>query len=226
MDAMVGATVPGHDEEPVAEGSAAAADPEVEEALRQLRGGAARRESFRPIYLRYLWPVTRFFTNRGFSRESAEDLAQEALIRVYTHIGTFRADARFEAWLFRIVGNVWKNELRSRDAKKRKGKSVAIEEMADHGDMDRAGVHEPADPAAGPHELLLERERQQLLAAALAKLPERMRECVLLRLGQDLKYREIAAVQQISLATVKTHLSTAYERLKPLLEQHYEDFEL
>ncbi len=72
---------------------------------------------------------------------------------------------------------------------------------------------------------VLDGERSRLLAQALDELPPKMRECMLLRVGQGLKYREIAALMQVSIATVKTQLSTAHKRLKPLLEKHLDVFE-
>jgi RNA polymerase sigma-70 factor (ECF subfamily) len=65
------------------------------------------------------------------------------------------------------------------------------------------------------------REQYGILREALAELPEQMRQCVRLRLKDDLKYKEIAEVMKISIETVKTHLHHAKKRLRPRLEPHF-----
>jgi len=65
----------------------------------------------------------------------------------------------------------------------------------------------------------------RLLSSALAQLPPQMRRCVELRFGQELKYREIAAVMKISVDTVKSHLFQAREHLRQIVGEHFADIE-
>jgi RNA polymerase sigma factor (sigma-70 family) len=69
-------------------------------------------------------------------------------------------------------------------------------------------------------------EQLGILQHALAELPEQMRQCVRLRLKDDLKYKEIAEVMKISIETVKSHLYQAKKRLRPLLEPYFGPIDL
>jgi RNA polymerase sigma-70 factor (ECF subfamily) len=126
---------------------------------------------------------------------------------------SFRHDASVETWLFTIAANVWRNEVRSRTASKREGREVPLEGLAESPGALSTELHEADDPLAG----LLEEERAGLLREALDELPAQMRRCLLLRLDQELKYREIAQVLQVSIETVKSQLFQARERLRQRL---------
>ena len=198
---------------------------DVAHLVRELQAGRSEEENFERIFERYCSPVTHFFCNRGFSDQEAEELAQDVFLRVYRSIGTFRLEASFETWLFKIVGNVWKNSLRSQATGKRRAEEVPIDGADERGNVgeDRARL-EPRDESAGPLDQVLAGERSRILETALEELPPKMRQCMLLRIGGELKYREIAAVMRVSIATVKSQLSEGHKRLEPLLADHFEVF--
>jgi RNA polymerase sigma-70 factor (ECF subfamily) len=179
---------------------------------------------FRRLYDRCWGPLVRFFEGRKFSPAEAEDLSQNVLVCVYKSIGSFRFESRFNTWLFRIAGNEWKNEFRRQQAKKRQAEEVSIDSPAS-GEEGPPNEVIPLDLKDGPLEKLLAGERSEVLREALQKLSPRERQCLILRGQKDLKYREIATVLKLSLATVKTHIVHGYRRLRPLLEQHPEVFE-
>jgi len=199
--------------------------PDVARLVREIQEGRSADESFRKIYEVYFPALVRFFANRGFAVTRAEDLAQEAFLRVYKNLGEFRSEASFETWLFKIATNGWKNALRARKALKREADEISLDAMKCPDDDEAAGW-EPADPSDDALDQVLAQERTQILDKALEALPERMREVVLLRVGLDLTYQEIAKLLKIGVATVKSHLKTAKERLKPILAQHFDVFEL
>lgn len=177
-------------------------------------GGVAevgRDLEFETLFERYARPVSYFFAHRGFSPEECRDLTQETFVGVYRGMDAFRRDASVETWLFTIAANVWRNEVRSRTAGKREGREVPLEGLAEgSGTLLPAELREADDPLAG----LLEEERACLLREALGELPAQMRRCLLLRLDQQLKYREIAQVLRVSIETVKSQLFQARERLR------------
>lgn len=191
--------------------------PEVEQWVRAIRTGRSKDRAFRDLFHHYLPSVVYFFVSRGFSREDAEDLAQDVLLSVYRNVGGFRAESSFDTWLYRILTNVWKNAVRSRNTLKGLAERTSWDEVVDQGRADRL---EPADAAESPLEKVMDEERRQLLMGAVEQLPPKMRQCVLLRAFQGLRYREIAELMGISATTVKTQLQTASQRLKPLLEEH------
>lgn len=176
-------------------------------------GGVAQRDrerEFERLFERYARPVSYFFAHRGFSPEECRDLTQETFLGVYRGMNGFRHDASVETWLFTIAANVWRNEVRSRTAGKREGRELPLEELAESSGTLPADLCAAGDPLAG----LIEDERAGLLREALGELPAQMRRCLLLRLDQQLKYREIAQILRVSIETVKSQLFQARERLR------------
>lgn len=199
----------------------------IEPIVQRLRDGAGREESFRTLFERFYWPLFRFFEHRGFSREECQDLIQETFFRVYRGIGTFRGDARWEHWLFRIAANTASKALRHQTAAKRSGREVpcVADEMGDSPPSAAGGCPRGAD-APVPLRELLGKEMRELLTQAVDGLPAQMRRCVRLRVFQELDYDEIAAVLEIAPATVKVQLFKARKRLQLELGEVFADFEI
>lgn len=204
--------------------------PEVLSRPRAAGNGGVRRdtaeppaEEFRRLFDRYFPSVLHFFLNRGIPYEDCRDLTQETFLRVYRSIGRFRGEASLQTWLFQIATNLWRNQVRHARAGKREGKELSLDGAIEQGLQ--VPAHGPPDgghEAAGPLGELLADERMQLLRRALDALPPQMRRCVLLRIDQDLKYREIAEVMQISIDTVKSQISQAKDRLERELGHYFD----
>ena len=185
---------------------------EIQQRQDVQRNFAQLLEHFRPRLLRH-------FTRQGIDLVTAEDLCQDVFLKVAQSIGTFEGRSPLARWIFEIAHNLYVNELRRRAAEKRTGRELPLaEENPTARDEDRKGSA-PALVAAGPSpsDEVLIRERRVQLRAALNTLPPQMRQCVYLRLYQDLKYREVAEVMHVSLDTVKAHLGEAKKRLHKLL---------
>jgi RNA polymerase sigma-70 factor (ECF subfamily) len=188
--------------------------------------GIDRDETFRQIYLLYFRKVYHFFARRGFSADECMDLSQETFLRVHNHLATFRRESRFEAWLFKIATNLYRNRVRTLTTLKRRAQEVPFDAAAE-GEL-TAALPEPALTAAGeqgPLREVLSEECAQLLRAAMDDLPAQMRRCVLLRVEGDFKYREIADLMQVSIDTVKSHLFQARQQLKGRLADYFADLE-
>jgi RNA polymerase sigma-70 factor (ECF subfamily) len=141
----------------------------------------------------------------------AEDVAQEAMLKAFKHIGQFRAEARFSTWLTQITINearMWK----------RKEHANIMEPIVDR--QDEEGNYTPRDFADWreiPLEILERKEVRQKLAEALASLAEKYRETFVLRDMQHLSIEETAKALGISTASVKTRLLRARLMLRDLL---------
>ena len=192
----------------------------VQGIIERLQAGGSREEDFRRLFDLYYGRVHCFFARRGFPPQDCLDLTQETFLGIYRGIGTFRRDARFETWLFKIATNAYRKRLRSGAAEKREGQEVPLEV---DGSAEGGAPNEPAatEPAAG--ETLLRKERAQLLRGAIEKLPEQMRRCLMLRVYQEMKYREIATLLRLSPETVKVHLFQARRRLQEELGPYFRD---
>ena len=199
----------------------------VEHLVQQVLGNEQPEENFRLLFERYQPSVFWFFAKRGFPHDECHDLSQETFLGAYRGLDRYRQEARFETWLFQIAANVYRNTLRNRSAVKRAADEVSLESALEESD---AILGDPSLRPAfnGPLTEALEKERLLILHAALGELPRQMRQCVILRLDQDLSYQEIADVLQVSIETVKTQLHRARRRLKGQLADYFVglDFEI
>ena len=143
------------------------------------------------------------------SPQAAEDATQEAFLRAYRRLETFRG-GNFRSWLFSIVANVSRDELRRR--KRRPQLSLDF----GHDDPDRTDL-DPPDPDPLPEARAEQSDLRRTLEAALAELPDDWRELVLLVDVHGLAYEEAAVSTGIPIGTVKSRLSRARGRLRDLL---------
>ena len=189
--------------------------------------GLDREETFRQLYLLYVRKVYQFFLRRGFPADECRDLTQDTFLRVHKHLASFRSDARFETWLFKIAINLYRNRLRTLSTLKRHAQEVPLD-AAPEGELTGACLASNLTATAEPGPLrdVLSLERLQLLRAAMDDLPAQMRRCVVLRVEGDFKYREIADLMQVSIDTVKTHLFQARQQLKGRLADYFTDLEV
>jgi RNA polymerase sigma-70 factor, ECF subfamily len=170
---------------------------------------------FREIFSKFYPLVLRYFVHQGFSEEDGRDLAQETMLRIYRNLPAFLGDAQLGTWVFQVTANVCKNAVRTRATHKR-STEAPLDVWTDH-------EPDPVDEGEGPLRELLMGERAKILAEALRDLPPQMRRCVELRVQRDLKYREIAELMRISIATVKVHLFQARQILKSRLAGYFDD---
>ena len=142
--------------------------------------------------------------------EDAADMAQDAFIKAYSSLSSFRGDSKFSVWLFRIVSNLCLDFLRSR--KRRPTVSLSVEN--DEGeDME----FEIADESQSPETLLEQKLTREAVRCGLDSLPPEQRQILLLREIQGLSYEEIAQVLELESGTVKSRIFRARKRLSAFL---------
>lgn len=197
----------------------------TEQIIGELRHGLNREANYKLLFEQYHDQVYRFFQRNGMAREDCRDLTQDVFVSVYRGLKSLRDEKQFHTWLFRIARNVFKNELERRQAKKRTGRVLSLEERSGASDDGSASAGK-ADPRTSPMEALLEKERREKLTEAVKGLPLQMQRCVQLRILKGLSMAEIAAVMRISVNTVKAHLHQAKKVLKEELGHHFNDSEL
>ena len=177
----------------------------IEEAAISLRDGHAVEENSAVLW-EYLAPRVRlFFLKRGLSPDSSKELTQEVFMRLFISIDTFRFEASIETWTFAIAENIWRNTLRDSSALKRQRQQVPLQELGD-GDLLSPSSNELAVTVGDPLSTVLLKEQRVLVQESIAKLPSTMRRCVELRYGRELNNKEIAAILNISRATVSSLL--------------------
>jgi RNA polymerase sigma-70 factor (ECF subfamily) len=177
--------------------------------LRRVQGGETQ------LFYELIKPYERRIYTTAFAilrnEAEAEDAAQEAVLKAFTHIGQFRAEARFSTWLTQIAVN----EALMR---RRKAHTEIMEPIGEREAED--GTYTPRDFADWreiPSEVLEKKEIRQKLASALATLAEKYRQVFVLRDIQHLSIEETAEALGISRAAVKTRLLRARLMLRDLL---------
>jgi RNA polymerase sigma-70 factor (ECF subfamily) len=141
----------------------------------------------------------------------AQDVAQEAILKAFTHLRQFRRESRFSTWLIQITIN----EARMRQRKQHADLFEPIDDS-----QDEEGSYTPRDFADWreiPSEALERSELRTLLANALASLAQKYREVFLLRDMEHMSIEETARVLDISVASVKTRLLRARLMLRDIL---------
>ncbi len=178
----------------------------------------ANHQAFIELYDRLRKPIYNFFANRGCTRDQARDLRQDTFAEAFGSFDGFRGDSQPVTWIFGVAKRVWQRQMRDRDRLKRRGIEVSIDE----GDDPEAPSSLKSQLAADdcPFEDAARAEQSRLMHEALEELPTNMRRCMLLRLDQDLEYRQIADVLQIDIGQVKSQLSRGKGRLQKILQDH------
>lgn len=152
------------------------------------------------------------------NREEAEDVAQEVFVTVFKAIDTFRGDAQFSTWLYRIATNQCKNRIKYL-GRRSYGTTGAFDETAER------QLHE-AQPSAlmphldGPEKVLEGRQIEALLQEGIRLLDEEHRVLLVLRDVEELSYQEIVGITGLPEGTVKSRLHRARMALKEHLAKH------
>lgn len=157
------------------------------------------------LYQKKVYNLCYHFTG---NHDDAQDLAQEAFIRAYKALGSFRNEADFGTWLHRITLNVWLNIKR-----KNTRQTVSLDEPYDS-DNGSSIQREVAASSGDPLEALEEKEFRGLVRSALNTLSGEHRAVLVLREIEGYSYEEIANLLGCSLGTVKSRISRAREVLR------------
>src|SRR5690242_18865162 len=145
-----------------------------------------------------------------------QDVAQEAFVRAYRAIGSFRGDAQFYTWIYRIAINTAKNWLVSQ-GRRPQTEDVAVEDAVQFDGATR--LHE----SATPERELMREEIERTVFATVEALPEELRTAITLREVDGLSYEEIAEAMNCPIGTVRSRIFRAREAidetLRPLLSE-------
>lgn len=133
----------------------------------------------------------------------AADIAQEAFIRAFSSIQTFRGDANFTTWIYRIVTNVYLDE-------RKKSKAHRLTSLDEYIELDENSVsRQIEDEGPSPDEIVESKERSRVLQAAINSLPDYQRIILTLYSFQHRSYEEIADILRLPIGTVKSRLNRA-----------------
>lgn len=187
-------------------------DPKSDAAI-MLRVAEGDEASFNYLATKYHRPMIHFLYRMVGNQAVAEELAQEVFLRVYRARSSYRAEARFTTWLYRIATNLAVNHARD-TRHERSAQTVYL----DQPDEETGTSPDVADDEPTAEQQLLSDERMAAIRRHVMALPERQRTAVLMHKYQGMDYREIGDVLKLSESATKSLLFRAYQTLRDKLK--------
>ena len=176
------------------------------------------RTAFAALVRRHKTPLFNFALRQIRLKQTAEDIVQEAFVRVVQNAADFKHEARFTTWLYTIARNLCIDHLRKQVLRK-------------HPSLDATQSHEEGGPTLGEHtadaRANVEREAtagelRVRITSAVETLPDDQREVFLMREVSNLPFKDIAEITGVSENTVKSRMRYALERLQSALSDYEE----
>ena len=175
---------------------------------------AGSEAAYRELIRRYERPVFSLIYRMVRDRALAEDLAQDAFIKVLNALESYRPEYKFSSWIFKIANNVAIDQLRRKELDTR---SLDGAPSARTQDEIEATALQATDRSESPLAELEARELGASIEAAIGKLRPEYRSCIMLRHVEGRSYEEIAATLDLPLGTVKTYIHRARHELREYL---------
>ncbi|MEK6398873.1 MAG: sigma-70 family RNA polymerase sigma factor [Terriglobus sp.] len=179
-----------------------------------LRLKAGELDCFEYLMNKYRRPIVHFMFRMVHNQAVAEEMAQEVFLRVYRARDTYRAEAKFTTWLYRIATNLAVNYARDT-----KNERTAPTIHLDEPDPETGSMHDVADVTPTIEADMVRDERMKAIRAHVMALPERQRMAVLMHKYQEMDYKQIGAVLKLSESATKSLLFRAYQTLRERLKE-------
>jgi RNA polymerase sigma-70 factor (ECF subfamily) len=179
-----------------------------------LRVAAGDEEGFSYLAGKYHRPILHFLFRMVHNEAIAEELTQEVFLRVYRSRESYRAEAKFTTWLYRIATNLAVNH--ARDTRHERTATTVLLDAVDPETGTRPDV---ADDEPSVEHRLLRDERMKAIRAQVMALPERQRMAVVMHKYQGMDYRQIGEVLKLSESATKSLLFRAYQTLRATLKE-------
>jgi RNA polymerase sigma-70 factor (ECF subfamily) len=174
---------------------------------------AGNMAAFDVLLQKYRKPMINFMYRMTRNQAIAEELAQEVFLRVYRSRETYRAEARFSTWLYRIATNLGVNHARDTRYER-----TAATVYLDEPDTESGTTPDVADQTPGVESALLRDERMAAIREHVMALPERQRMAVLMHKYEGMDYKQIGEVLKLSESATKSLLFRAYQTLREKLK--------
>jgi len=194
------------------------AEREPPDAELMRRFGEGDDAAFRRLVERHQKPLLGFFWRRCLDRALAEDCVQEVFLRLVRHRGSWRPDAKFTTYLYRIAENHWIDRWRS---KKSAPPVVSLDGANGDDEFDSSSAF--AAPDATPRERAGQLELGERIRRAVLRLTDEQRSVFALAEVRGMRYEDIGRVLDIPVGTVKSRMHAAVTRLRELLAEEGRD---
>ena len=185
----------------------------LDDAAIMLELKAGNMAAFDVLIKKYRKPIISFMYRMTRNQATAEELAQEVFLRVYRSRETYRAEARFSTWVYRIATNLGVNH--ARDTRHERNASTVY---LDEADPETGSSPDLADQTPGVEATLLRDERMAAIREYVLALPERQKMAVLMHKYEGMDYKQIGDVLKLSESATKSLLFRAYQTLREKLK--------
>jgi RNA polymerase sigma-70 factor (ECF subfamily) len=189
----------------------------LDDAELMRRFGEGDDEAFRRLVERHQKALLGFFWRRSLDRAVAEDCVQEVFLRLVRHRGSWRPDAKFTTYLYRIAENHWIDRWRS---KKAAPQTASLEGLVEE-DVDSSAAFASDGPAPGERAGQL--ELGETIRRAVLRLTEEQRAVFALAEARGMRYEDIGRILGIPVGTVKSRMHAAVVRLRDILAEEGRD---
>ncbi len=179
-----------------------------------LKAAAGDESAYNFLVQKYHRAMIHFLFRMVHNQAVAEELAQEVFLRVYRSRESYRAEAKFTTWLYRIATNLAVNHARD-TRHERTAQNVYL----DQPDEETGTTPDVADDEPTVEQKLVRDERMSAIRAHVMALPERQRMAVLMHKYQGMDYRQIGDVLKLSESATKSLLFRAYQTLRDKLKE-------
>jgi len=179
-----------------------------------LRVAAGDESGFNYLVEKYHRAMVHFLFRMVRSQAVAEELAQEVFLRVYRARDSYRAEARFTTWLYRIATNLAVNHARDT-----RHERPEVQVSLDEPDEETGTTIEVPDATPNAEQVIVRRERMLAIRKKVEALPEQQRLAVIMHKYQQMDYKQIADVLKKSESATKSLLFRAYETLREQLKE-------
>ncbi|WP_158789695.1 RNA polymerase sigma factor [Granulicella sp. L46] len=182
------------------------------EVMLELKAG--NMDAFDVLLGKYRKPIVHFMFRMVHNQAVAEELAQEVFLRVYRSRETYRAEARFSTWLYRIATNLGVNHARD-TRHERTASTIYLDAV----DAETGTTPDVADDTPSAEADLLQKERMNAIRQHVMALPERQKIAVLMHKYEGMDYKQIGEVLKLSESATKSLLFRAYQTLREKLKE-------
>ena len=186
---------------------------QMDDAAIMLELRAGNMAGFDFLIQKYRKPIIHFMYRMVHNQAVAEELAQEVFLRVYRSRETYRAEARFSTWLYRIATNLGVNYARD-NRHERMASTVYLDEP----DSETGTTPDVADATPDAEANMLRQDRLNAIREHVMALPERQRMAVLMHKYEGMDYKQIGDVLKLSESATKSLLFRAYQTLREKLK--------
>jgi RNA polymerase sigma factor (sigma-70 family) len=152
------------------------------------------------LFERYHKRIFNFLARMTMDRDLAEDLTQNVFLRIIKYRNSYREGNKFQSWIYQVARNVFSDHYQS--IKNRFSDFVDVEKVSDH-----IGGNDDSEE---------QDEKEKLLHRSMAKLTEEQRELLVLTRFQQMKYEEVAAIMDTTVANIKVKVHRAIVKLREL----------